>query len=46
MIRRDRDKFRERLKNNKENFFTSTLNNRIESGIVSGCIKQLEKCGK
>jgi hypothetical protein len=42
----DRDKFRERLKNNKENFFTSTLNNRIESGIVSGCIKQLEKCGK
>ncbi len=44
----DRDKFRERLKNNKENFFLSSNNtdNKIESTIVTGCIKQLEKCSK
>ena len=44
----DRDKFRRRIELNKENFFISSNNtdNRIESGVVTGCIKKLEKCSK
>jgi hypothetical protein len=44
----DRDKFKLRMENNKDNFFLSSNNtdNKIESSIVIGCIKQLEKCSK
>ncbi len=44
----DRDKFIRRIETNQENFFLSSnnTNNKIESGIVSKCIKQLNKCNK
>jgi hypothetical protein len=44
----DRDVFRERLKNSKENFFLSSnqTDNKTESYIVLNCVKQLEKCSK
>ena len=44
----DRDKFIRRMETDQENFFLSSnnTNNKIESGIVSKCIKQLDKCSK
>ncbi len=44
----DRDKFRDKIRNNKTNFFLSSnqTNNKIESGVVTGCVKKLEKISK
>ena len=44
----DRDNFRERLNNNKDNFFLTSnqTNNKTELNVISSCIKQLEKCSK
>jgi hypothetical protein len=44
----DRDKFKNRIKSNKDNFFlTNNQNdNKVESTVVLNCVKQLEKCSK
>jgi hypothetical protein len=44
----DRDNFLGRIRNNKANFFLTNdqTDNKIESTIVTKCVKQLEKCSK
>jgi len=44
----DRDKFIRRMETNKDNFFISSnqSDNKVESTIVTACIKQLNKCSK
>jgi len=44
----DRDNFRKRLKNNKDNYFLTNnqTGNKIEAGVVLSCIKKLEKLTK
>jgi len=44
----DRDNFRKRMENNKDNYFLTNnqTGNKIEAGVVLSCIKKLEKLTK